>query len=157
LLVRADLIRRIGGFNPDISFAEDRDFYFRLSLVTQLAYVNLQLARSDRNVTPQGSQCRPWDKVDVRLGGEQRMFESWLALPDAFPPEVNTIILHQLRANHCGWANWHLENKRYRMAQQEVSKAVQYGLTPKLAIKWTLIWFVPVLARKLSSKAKAYL
>src|SRR5208283_2928313 len=59
LLVRADLVRQIGGFTGDISFVEDRDFHFRLSLVTSVAYVNKQLIRTDRSPSPPGSGIRP--------------------------------------------------------------------------------------------------
>jgi len=69
LLVRTDLIRQIGGFDPAVKFAEDRDFCFRLSLVTSLAYVNKVLARVDRTSRPNESKCRPWDHVEVRLRG----------------------------------------------------------------------------------------
>jgi len=52
LLARTDLVRMIGGFNCNISFCEDRDLYFGLSLETPFAYLNKPLAHSDRNATP---------------------------------------------------------------------------------------------------------
>ena len=48
LLARSDLVRQIGGFDPDLHFGEDYDFLFRLSLVTRHCYVNRALAIIDR-------------------------------------------------------------------------------------------------------------
>jgi len=157
LLVRADIIRRIGGFSLDISFAEDRDLFFRLSLVTALAYIDKPLAYSDRSSTPPGSVCRPWEKVEVRLTGHQRMYESWLRLGSALPRDVRKTILQDLRATHCDWTNWHLEGRRYDEARQEMSKAIQYGLSPKAVAKWMLVWVAPAFARKLSGSMRPYL
>jgi hypothetical protein len=50
----ARVIRQIGRFSPDISFVEDRDLHFRLSLVTSIAYVNRQLIVIDENPSPSG-------------------------------------------------------------------------------------------------------
>jgi glycosyltransferase involved in cell wall biosynthesis len=157
LVARTDMIRRIGGFNPKISFCEDRDLYFRLSLDSPLAYVNAPLARIDRNATPPGSGCRPWDKVEIRLRGQQRMYEGWLTLGGALPPDVRKTVLEDLRAVHCDWANVHLENDRYDKARSEVSKAASYGLTPKMATKFALTWIAPAIAKKLSGKPAQYL
>ncbi len=157
LLARADIIRQIGGFNPDVSYAEDRDFYFRLSLITSFAYIDRLLVRSDRSSSPPGSTCRPWDKVEVRLKGQERMYESWLALGSSLPLEVRKTILKDLRATHCDWANWHLENGRYDKARYEVSQAARYGLTPRMTAKWALTWIAPAIARKLSGKSRPYL
>jgi len=157
LLARTDLIRQIGGFNPAIAFAEDRDLYFRLALVTSLVYIDKLLVCCDRNSTPPGSMCRPWDRVDVRLQGQQRMYESWLGLGDALPADVRKTVRQQLRATHCDWANWHLENEHYDTARQEVSRAVCYGLTPTVTAKWVLTWIAPLIARKLCGRPAHYL
>jgi len=157
LLARADILRRIGGFNTDVPFAEDRDLFFRLSLATPLAYVDMPLADSNRSSSPVGSICRPWEKVEVRLTGHQRMYESWLRLDGALPVAVRKTILHNLRATNCDWANLHLESRRYGEARRELSKALTYGFAPKVTFKWALTWIAPAFARKLSAKTKPYL
>jgi len=157
LLARADTIRQIRGFNTEIGFAEDRDFYFRLCLATGLCYVNKLLVICDRNKTPAGSDCRPWDKVEVRLEGLRCMYESWLDNEGALPAAARKTIVGELRANHADWANWHLDNRRYDDARREVSKAIRCGVTPKMAAKLALTWLAPEFARKLSGRPAAYL
>src|SRR5208283_3297783 len=130
LLARTDLIRRIGGFDPNVHFAEDRDFYFRLSLVTSFAFVNKPLVRTDRSSSPHGATCRPWEKAEVRLRGSQCMLEKWLRMNAALPRDVRQTIVGNLRALHSEWANWYLENERYDEARQAVTRAVKYELTP---------------------------
>src|SRR5208337_2370324 len=36
LLVRTDVVKQVGWFDPDIKYAEDHDFFFRLSLATSI-------------------------------------------------------------------------------------------------------------------------
>jgi len=154
LLARADLVRQIGGFSPDISFVEDRDFHFRLSLVTSIAYVNKQLIRTDRTPSPPGSTCRPWDKTELQLWQQQHLLEKWLRMEPALPPELHRIVVRGLRCQHSQWTNWYLENARYDEARQAISKAVRYEVTPGLTVKWALTWLAPALARKITPKTR---
>jgi hypothetical protein len=152
--VRADTIRQIGGFNSNISFVEDRDLYFRLSLVTSIAYVNKPLIRSDRTPSPPGSTCRPWDKVEVQFQQQQSMLESWLSIGTLLSTDVRNIVERALGALHSQQANWHLENLRYIEARQAVSKAVKYKTTPGILVKFALVWLAPPLARSIASKTR---
>ena len=154
LLVRADTIRKVGGFNPDISFVEDRDLHFRLSLVTSIAYVNKPLIRTDRTPTPPGLTCRPWDKQEVQFRQQQRMLESWLRIGAPLPPDVRSLVKRALGALHSHQANWHLENLRYPEARQAISKGVKYKATPARVIKFALTWLVPALARNIAPKTR---
>jgi|SRR5579871_784147 len=157
LAARADLVRKIGGFDPDQHFAEDYDFLFRLSLATGYCYVNLPLAEIDRAASPDGSTVRAWDKTDIRLQARQYMYEKWLRLGTALPSDIRGTIVHNLQAIHSMWANWHLENGEYAQAQGSLSTAMTYEVTPKLAIKWLLTLIAPSLARKISPKSEPYL
>ena len=150
LLVRTDLARHIGAFDAEIQGPEDRDFYFRLALVTSLAFIDMPLARTDRSASPPGSTCRPWDKWHIRLRSHQRMYEKWLGLGAALPPEVRKIVELDLRLVHSHWANWHLAHEQYNEARQAVSNALRYGFTLMLAIKWIMARFVPDIARKVT-------
>ena len=154
LLVRADLVRQIGGFSSEILFAEDRDLLFRLSLVTSIAYVNKQLIQTDRNPSPAGSTCRPWDKVDVQFRQQQHMFEKWLGMGAASPPDVRRIVERNLGALHSHWANWYLENERYTEAREAVSKAVKHKMALGTTVKWALTWLAPALARRITPKTR---
>jgi glycosyltransferase involved in cell wall biosynthesis len=153
LLVRADLARQIGGFDPRIQFCEDHDFNFRLSLVASYCYVNKVLVQLDRSPAP--STIRPWEKAEVRLQNRERMLQKWLE-ERALAPKIRKIILGNLRQTHSAWANWYLEARRYEEARKSLSAAMAIQRTGPLTIKWILARTVPSLARKLTPKAKAY-
>jgi glycosyltransferase involved in cell wall biosynthesis len=153
LLVRSEVARQIGGFDPNIQFCEDHDFNFRLSLVTSFCYVNKVLVRLDRS--PASSEIRPWEKAEVRLQNRQRMLEKWLK--DAtLPPPVRKIVARNLRQTHSAWANWFLEGERYDEARASLSSAMKIEPTGTLIVKWMLAQMAPSLARKLTPKAKTY-
>jgi hypothetical protein len=153
LLVRTDVVKQVGSFDPDLRYAEDHDFLFRLSLATPFCYVNKPLCVIDQSESPQGSICRPWDKFEVRLRGTESMLEKWLKLDSKLPQDVRRTVVQDLRHVHSAWTNWYLEHGRYDEARQAVSKAIKYELTSKLAIKWALTHFAPSLARRISPKA----
>ena len=156
LLVRTDVVKQLGRFDPHLEYAEDHDLLFRLSLVTPFCYVNKPLSLIDQSRSPQGSKCRPWDKVEVRLRGSQSILEKWLKLDSQLPPEVRKTVVRNLRHVYSAWANWYLEHKRYEEARQAVSKAIRCELTTKLAIKWTLMHVAPSFARRISPKMRVH-
>ena len=154
LLARADILNRIGGFNRNISFIEDRDLQFRLSLVTPIAYVNKPLIQTDRSPTPPGATPRPWDKPEVQFRQQQLMLENWLKMGDSLPADVRSIARRSLGALHSHVANWHLENSRYSEARQAVSSAVKYKFAPGTLAKLALTWLAPAMARNIAPKIR---
>lgn len=154
LLARADLVQRIGGFSPDISFVEDRDLHFRLSLITSIAYVNKPLIRTDRTPSPPDTNCRPWDKTEVQFRQQQYMLEKWLRIAAPLPPDVRSTVKRALGALYSAQANWHLENARYPEARQAVSRAVKHKITLGLMVKWALTWLAPAIARRITPKTR---
>jgi glycosyltransferase involved in cell wall biosynthesis len=156
LLVRADVAKQVGWFDPHIGYAEDHDFLFRLSLATSFCYVNKPLCLIDRSRSPEGSICRPWDNAEVRLRGSQLMNEKWLKLDSKLPPDVRNTLVQNLRHIHSAWANWYLENEQYEEARRAVSRAIKYHFTPNLVIKWTLTRVAPSFARRISPKMRVY-
>jgi glycosyltransferase involved in cell wall biosynthesis len=156
LLVRTDVVKQVGWFDPHIEYAEDHDFLFRLSLVTPFCYVNKPLASLDRSKSPRGSKCRPWDNVEVRLRGSQSMLEKWLKLDSKLPADVRKTIVRSLRQVYSAWTNWHLEQGQYEEARQAVCMAMKYELTTNLAVKWSLTHVAPSFARRISPKMRVY-
>lgn len=148
LLAQTDLVRRMHGFDHEIPCHEDHDFYFRLALLTPLGYIDKLLVRTDRSASPAGSASRPWDRWQVRLGAIQLMHEKWLASATPLPPEVRKIVERDLRSVHSHWTNWYLAHEQYDEARQAVSRALSYGFTPNLAVKWMMTRLAPTLARK---------
>ncbi len=154
LIARSDLVRKIGGFDPDLHFAEDYDFLFRLALETAYCYVNQPLAvieRTNSDIDP-AVPSRSWDKVEFRLRAQQYMYEKWLASAE-YPADVRRTITGNLRRVHSGWANWYLVTGQFGQARRAVSTAMKCQPTPQLAIKWALAWTAPRLARKIALKA----
>jgi glycosyltransferase involved in cell wall biosynthesis len=154
LLVRTDVVKQLGLFDSQLGYAEDHDFFFRLSLVTSFCYVNKPMTLLDRSKSPEGSNCRPWDEVEVRLRGTQIMLEKWLKLDSKLPPDVLKAVIHSLRHLYSAWTNWYLEHERYEEARQAVRMAMRYEPTTKLVIKWTLTLVAPSLARRISPKMR---
>jgi glycosyltransferase involved in cell wall biosynthesis len=154
LLVRTDVVKQVGSFDADLGYAEDHDFLFRLSLATTFCYVNKPLCLIDQSMSPRGSICRPWDKVEVRLRGSQAMFEKWLKLDAKLSQDARSIIVQSLRQVHSAWANWYLEHERYKEAREAVSKAIKYEFTSKLAMKWALTHLAPNYARRVSRRMR---
>ena len=152
LLVRTDLAQRIGGFDPEIQAAEDRDFYFRLAIVTRLACIDKPLVRTDRSASIPGSNCRPWDKWNIRLRSHQRVYEKWLKLAESLQPDVRRAVELDLRSVHSHWTNWYLAHQQYDQARAAMSNALHYGITLSLTVKWMMTCFVPSIARKLTLK-----
>jgi glycosyltransferase involved in cell wall biosynthesis len=154
LLARADTLRKIGGFNQNISFIEDRDLQFRLSLVTSIAYVNKPLIRTDRTPTPPGVTPRPWDKPEVQFRQQQLMLENWLEMGDALPQNIRAMVRRSLGSLHSHMANWHLENSRYADARNSASNAVRYKAAPGTVAKLALTWLAPAMARNIAPKTR---
>ena len=152
LLVRTDLVKRVGQFDSQLMCCEDNDFLFRLSLATSFCYVNKPLLTVDRSLSPPGSDCRPWDQAEVLLRGRQSMFEKWMKLDLKLTPDVRKRVVRSLRQTYSAWTNWYLENQRYDEAQQAVSKALGCEITLKLAIKYAMTHLAPSFARRVSPK-----
>ncbi len=154
LLVRSDTIRKIHGFNPAISFVEDRDIFFRLSLVTSIAYVNRLLIQTDRTPSPPGSNCRPWDRHDVQFRQLQAMLESWMKMGPEVSPDVRKVIKRALGSLHSAQTNWHLENSRYSEARETVTQTHKYKCKPATVAKFALTWLTPSLAKNITPKTR---
>ena len=159
LIARSDLVRQISGFDTKLRFAEDHDFLFRLSLATSYCYVNKPLALIDRTntATDPSAASRPWDNVEIRLLGRQQIYEKWLTSQTELPEDVRKTIIQNLRAVHSGWTNWYLENGQFAEARSAVTRAIEYQLTPSLAIKWALTIAAPRLARAIAPKSSGWM
>ncbi len=154
LVCRADVIKKSGGFDPDLRFTEDYDFMFRVALLTDYCYVNMPLAIADRSLATErhSGTSSIWDNVEFRIRCEQYRYEKWLKMSQGLPADLRRIIVKRLRSVHSSWANWHLENGDYKQARHAICKAANYQLTPNLVAKWTLTCFSPRLMKVIASK-----
>lgn len=152
---RADLYRKIDGFDQALSFTEDYDFIFRLATVTDFCFVRMPLAIADRCGAPQERHTGPsllWDRAEFRLQCEQYRFEKWLKISEGMPDDIRNTIIRRLRAVHSSWANWHLGHEEYNKARQAIVSAAKCQLTLPLLAKWCLIRGFPGLMKDIALK-----
>jgi glycosyltransferase involved in cell wall biosynthesis len=163
LLARADVMRKVGGFDPKLLYSQDSEFMFRLALLTSFCYVNRPLVWFDRSpaeIRHVGVSSN-WNKTEFLLKDSQLRLEGLLRLSEGLPREIRKLVREQLGSVHSGWANWYLENGEYGKARKAMSTAAQVDLTFNIAIKWLLTWMSPQLALRIvrhhqeSSKASS--
>lgn len=147
-MVRADVARKTGGFDPKLLYSQDSDFMFRLAMETAFCYVNRPLVWFDRSPAEirHVGVSSEWNKMEFFLQDSQLRLEGLLRLNGALPRPVLKVVREQLRDIHSGWANWYLEGGQYEKARQAASKAVRTDLTFNVAVKWLLTWLNPRLA-----------
>jgi glycosyltransferase involved in cell wall biosynthesis len=148
LVVRGDVVRKAGGFDPKLLYSQDSEFMFRLAMLTGFCYVNLPLVRFDRSpaeIRHVGVQSE-WNRLEFWLRDSQLRLEGLLRLGDGLPTTVRELIREQLGSVHSGWANWYLETGQFGKAREAVWKAAQLHPTLNVAVKWLLTWMSPRLA-----------
>jgi glycosyltransferase involved in cell wall biosynthesis len=148
LLVRADTVRKTGGFDVKLGFYADSEFMFRLALLTGFCYVNLPLVWFDRSPAEDRhvGASKEWDKLEFILQESQVRLEGFLRFGESLPPKVRKLIRNHLGTVHSGLANWHLESGRYDKAREAMAKAAQLDPTFNIGLKWLLTWVSPQLA-----------
>ena len=147
-LVRADIARRVGGFDPKLLYSQDSEFMFRLAMHTDFCYVNRPLVWFDRSpaeIRHVGVSAE-WNKMEFFLQDSELRLEGLRRLNGSLPRPVLKIVREQLRDIHSGWTNWYLESGQYEKARQAASRAVRTDLTFNVAVKWLLTWMNPRLA-----------
>jgi glycosyltransferase involved in cell wall biosynthesis len=148
LLAQADVVRKTGGFDPNLLYSQDSEFMFRIALLTGFCYVNRPLVWFDRSPAEirHVGVSADWNKADFFLEDSQRRLEGLLRVSADLPASIRKLIRTQLGSVHSGWTNWYLEAGQVGKARQAVSKAAQLDLTFNIAAKWLLTWMTPGLA-----------
>ena len=147
-MVRADIARKAGGFDPVLLYSQDSDFMFRLAMLDGIllrqppAGLVRPVARGN---SPCGSE-RGLEQAGIPLQDSQLRLEGLLRVSNRLPPSVRGVIREQLSLVHSGWVNWHLEAGHYGEAREAVSRAVRLDLSLRIAVKWLLTWMSPQLA-----------
>jgi glycosyltransferase involved in cell wall biosynthesis len=152
-LVRADLIREIGGFDPKLRYSEDHDFLFRLALKTKFCYVSMPMALIDRSPAEirHTGESENWHQEEFCLKADQYRFEKQLSLSQDLEADVRATIRKNLRSIHSSWANLYLASGDYSKAREALSAAARYDLTANIAFKWILTRISPALAKRVVS------
>jgi glycosyltransferase involved in cell wall biosynthesis len=147
-LVRSDLARKTGGFDPKLLYSQDSEFMFRVAMLASFCYVNRPLVWFDRSPAEirHVGVSSEWNKMEFFLSDSQLRLEGLLRLDAALPRPVLNVVRQQLRDIHSGWANWYLERGQFDRARQAAAKAVRTDPTFNVAVKWLLTSINPQLA-----------
>ena len=144
VVVRIDVMRQVGPFDPRLRVSQDTDFLFRLAMTTQLCYVNRPLVEIDRTVSRKDGLTTVWSrKSQDRLKDIRYMYEKWLALRRDWEPDIREMIRSHLQALNNEIANWYLVNADYPGARRALAEALRIRFAPRLAAKWALVRVAP--------------
>lgn len=156
LLVRREIIRDWGGFDPKLNrIAEDSDFLFQLACRTNVAYVSKALVRVDR--TPDRTVgALEYSRNEGRMWEIYRyLYEKWLGEAQQLPLDVRERIVWRLQEVHYGRSSWYLLNGERKKALEALSLGMRYRLSPEIFGKWLMIRLAPGLAKRLVIKKRA--
>jgi glycosyltransferase involved in cell wall biosynthesis len=150
VIVRADLVRRVGGFDPFLRYGEDQDFLFRAALVSAFCYVGMPMVLIDRSPDElrHMGEAKNWDREDFRLRMEQYRIEKQLSLGGELDSDIQRSIRMNVRSIHNQWADFYLENGEFGKAGEAMSTAMGYCPDLRMALKWVLTRLTPELAKK---------
>jgi glycosyltransferase involved in cell wall biosynthesis len=156
LVACADVVRKTGGFDPNLLYSQDSEFMFRLAMLTGFCYVKRPLVRFDRSpaeIRHVGVQSE-WNKFDFWLRDSQMRLEGLLRLGESLPWKVRRVVRERLSSVHSGWTSWYLETGQYGKAREAVSRALRLNLSLNVAAKWLLTWASPQLALRTVQRRK---
>ncbi|HVU46972.1 MAG TPA: glycosyltransferase family A protein [Terracidiphilus sp.] len=147
-MVRSDVVRTTGGFDPKLLYSQDSDFMFRLAMRTGFCYVNRPLVWFDRSPAElrHVGVSAQWNRMEFFLKDSQLRLEGLLQLKGVTPKHVVKIIREQLREIHSGWTNWYLEGGQLGNARKAAFNAIRTDPTFNVTAKWLLTWVSPSLA-----------
>jgi hypothetical protein len=145
VIARADIVRRIEGFDSFLRYSEDHDFLFRMGLQTKFCYVGIPLVLIDRSPADERhvGEGENWHREEFCLRMDQHRFEKQLELSVALPAGTQKAARRSLRNLHSAWANWHLDRGDYPQALRSMQTAISYEATPSLLLKWLLARATP--------------
>jgi len=148
LIARADAVRTVTGFDPDLGFYADSDFMARLAMLAGFCYVNRSLVWLDRSPaeTRHVGSSKDWDKLEFILNENRQRLEKLLRVSAPLPTAVRKLIRTTLGSVHSGLANCCLEAGDYRGARKAALSAARLHLTLNIAAKWLLLLVSPQLA-----------
>jgi glycosyltransferase involved in cell wall biosynthesis len=150
VIVRADLVRSVGGFDPFLRCGEDRDFLFRAALVSAFCYVGMPMVLIDRSPAElrHMGEAKNWDREEFRLRMDQYRVEKQLSLGGGLDSGIRKSIRRNVQAIHSQWADLYLDKGEFRKAGEAMSTAMEYCPGLEMALKWVLTRLAPELAKK---------
>ncbi len=137
MVVRADLMRRLGGFDQSIRMSMDTDLVFRLGLITPMCYVNRPLVEVDRTVgrTVGLTTEHPMGSIE-RLEVHEYLHAKWLGLIDGTRSKLRASLLDRRSSTQSELANRHLLLDDVAAAKRVMTRAVRQNFQIGLFVKF---------------------
>jgi glycosyltransferase involved in cell wall biosynthesis len=141
LLVSASAMRRFGVFDTTMRMSMDTDFWFRLSLLTPLCYVNEPLIEIDRTEDRLIGLMteHPLDGIE-RLQVHERMMTKWLGITRQSHPHLRRQLRDHLSRSQSALANAYLLKENYAAARAVLGRAARRH--PRAWLLAKLVWSV---------------
>jgi hypothetical protein len=149
LLVRKEILASVGDFDPNLRLSYDLDFFFRLSVHSNICYVNKPLMEIDRTPNRPDGLIEQFQDEKFRLGNYQHLYEKWLEEDRKSNLGVHKLICSQLQDTHAKWASFYLLTGNNRGARQAMWSSVRYNVTTKIMCKFLLTALAPRMARRI--------
>lgn len=148
LIARADVVRKVGGFDSGLGFYADSEFMFRLAMSTGFCYVSRLLVWLDRSPaeTRHVGSSKEWDNLEFILRENRTRLEKFLQVSDGLPSKVQKLIRTTMSSVYSGLANCALQTGNTREARKAIWHAARFNLTVNIASKWLLVWASPKMA-----------
>ena len=149
-IVRADVARSVGGFDPFLRLSEDRDFLFRAALISKFCYLGMPMVLIDRSPSELRltSGAKNWDLREFWFM-EQYRVEKQLSLAGELESDIRKSIRKHLRSIHGGLAGVYLQKGELAKARESLSNGARYGLDLRIVLGWVLSRLGPTVARNM--------
>jgi glycosyltransferase involved in cell wall biosynthesis len=148
VLMRADVLRKVGEFDVALRISEDTDYLFRLALVTRFCYFNRPLVQIDRAASRTGSLTELIRKDSVRIEQRQHMYWKWLSLAGDRPMRYQRYIRKELRGALSEEVNLHLLNGDPKRAIEAMDRVRAFQGSSLGSLKWAAMRLAPELVAK---------
>jgi len=142
ILVRSDIMKAVGPFDPTMRVAQDVDFIFRLSLNTPLCYVRRPLVAMDRPRDRKVGLTTEFGMLSVkRLELREKMVAKWRNLIADQPPEIASLVERRLQDTLSALANRLAESGERAKATEALDRALAVRFSWRLFFKRSMIRF----------------
>jgi glycosyltransferase involved in cell wall biosynthesis len=153
IVVRADVMKAVGTFDPRYRVSQDVDFLFRLGLVTPFCYVDRVLTDvyQDPNRAlslTANHPARSWP----RMRAAESMLAKWLSMLDESRPQLSARVKHALASARSAAANRYVLAGEVKAARAELRKSLKDSPELRICAKWVLSYLSPSLLRRLAAR-----
>jgi glycosyltransferase involved in cell wall biosynthesis len=149
VIVRGDVMRKCGEFDPRLRMEQDVDFLFRLGLITDFCYVELPLLQISRGPgRAVGLMTTFPDRSLQRLQARELRLRKWFLLVGRSRPDLRRTIRNELASYRSELANRLLMINDLSSSRQLLQKAIRECFEWRFLIKWVMVCTVPGLLRR---------